>query len=471
MNFFRRLKIKYGIAHPLCMFSLLACFCLCTITILYALIFYQTAGIATAGYTPDITFGSDIELYSDILQLADVLFDAVLKSYSQVVAIGMEPLLAVLVQGSGGLVNAMLGLPLNIDATIFSVPFVMILTLSVCVLGKLLQCFECTRSFSMLTFGEIERIFGYALMVYFSCQNVIRVIYVCEKHKGTISRLFVNIPFEIAVGLVVFSICVITSFAAILTFYIIKTSMLGLQIVQLSIAFFPFTSLLFETLRSCFVIGIAILNLLFPRVGFAFNCVAFVIGCIFLTKTSSSVEYFRVIYLESLFFPYYKFRGEKKHLYRDVPYEIQKKCQNLENIIIPVFSMDKFTIKGTEVSNHEMWWMELSENTVFFYRQKPLSKKVDIISYESGEKKWYFKDNWKCLELFDLNGPEENIIRLFRKPEREISFAVSREYEAVFEAITGDMHAVDYNALKAKLTAERKRYIEKTNHEFYTAIQ
>ena len=37
MKFFRRLKTKYGIAHPLCMLSLLACLCLCAGIIIYAL--------------------------------------------------------------------------------------------------------------------------------------------------------------------------------------------------------------------------------------------------------------------------------------------------------------------------------------------------------------------------------------------------------------------------------------------------
>ena len=101
----------------------------------------------------------------------------------------------------------------------------------------------------------------------------------------------------------------------------------------------------------------AVFNLLFPKVGFAFNCTAFIIGIVFLAQTSSSVEYFRVIYLESLLIPYYRFKGEITKLYKDVPTEIRKKCANLNNIIIPVFSMERFEIDEVDVAGHEQWWM------------------------------------------------------------------------------------------------------------------
>ena len=87
------------------------------------------------------------------------------------------------------------------------------------------------------------------------------------------------------------------------------------------------------------------------------------------------------------------------------------------------------------------------------------------------DKQWYFKDNWRCLELFDLNGPEENIIKLFQKPEREIGFVVSKEYESIFKDITEGIGAKDYNALKKQLTEERQKYIQQENQAFYAAIQ
>ena len=170
----------------------------------------------------------------------------------------------------------------------------------------------------------------------------------------------------------------------------------------------------------------AVFNLLFPKVGFAFNCAAFIIGIVFLSQTSSSVEYFRVIYLESLLIPYYRFKGKITQLYKDVPTEIRKKFR---------------------------------------------SRKVETFSIGKNERKWYFKDNWKCLELFDLNGPEENIIRLFKKPERKLAFVVSREYEAIFTDVTAGMGAIDYNALKAKLTEERRIHMEKDNKAFYAITQ
>ena len=463
MRLFRRLKIKYGISHPFCVLSLLACLIFCVLIAGYALANYENTTIGNSVVAEVQT--SDIHLF------AEELFDTVIGSYSQVVAIGMEPLLAVIIHGLFSLLNAIIGMPFQTETTIFSVPEILLIACMVYIIGKLMQCFACTRSFTMLTYGEFERIFGYLMMIMISCQNVTKVIYVCEKHKSMLEVLFDGVEVEWLIALIVFWVGVFSAFAGILIFYITKTLVLGLQIMQLSVSFFPFTSRLFEVIRSSGVVFMAVFNLLFPRMGFAFNCAAFVVGIVFLSQTSSSVEYFRVIYLESLLIPYYRFKGKIGQLYKDVPFEIRKRCHDPKGMIIPVFSMEQFEIAGVDVAGHEKWWMEISEKGLSFYRRKGLSRKIESFYVPKEEKKWYYKDQWKCLELFDLNGPEENIIRLFKKPERKIAFAVSREYEGIFKEITDGIGATDYNALKAKLTEERRNYIEKENKAFYAATQ
>lgn len=465
MNFFRRLKTKYGIAHPLCMLSLLACLCLCAGILAYSLARYEVTAVTNAS-----RMVGDSVTVEAISMFVEELFDTVVRSYSQTIAIGIEPFVAVIVQGIAGLVNSVLGLPFNINATAFSLPEVLCIALIVCFISKLMQCFECTRSFAMLTIGEFERIFGYLLMIYMASQNIIRVMYVFEKHASTLKFIFGDAA-EWLTPVLIFGIGVATSFAGILVFYIIKTFVLGTQIMQLSISFFPFTSLLFEAIKSCITVVVAVFNLLFPRVGFAFNCAALIIGCVLLAQTSSSVEYFRVIYIETLLLPYYRFKGERKLLYADVPGEIRKRCKSDSGIIIPVFSMERFKICNTEVASHQKWWLEITDDALYFYHKKMFSKKIETFSMKKTERQWYFKDNWRCLELFDLNGPAENIIKLFRKPEREVGFVVSREYESIFKDIAENMGATDYSALKKQLTEERKQYIEQENKAFYAAIQ
>lgn len=465
MRLFRRLKTKYGIAHPFCVLSLLACLVFCVLIVGYALLHYEPGVTA---HEASVAGEVDTE---ELKRFGEEIFDTVIGSYSQVVAIGIEPFLAVIVHGIAGLLNAVIGMPLDIETTYFSLPEILLIAIVLYSIGKLMQCFECTRSFTMLTYGEFERIFGYLMMVVIACQNVTKIIYVCEKHRVMLENLFYGIKVEWVMAIFVFWIGLLSAFAGILIFYITKTLVLGLQIMQLSISFFPFTSLLFEVLRSSVTVAMAMFNLLFPRVGFAFNCAAFVVGIVLLSQTSSSVEYFRVIYLESLLIPYYRFKGKVTQLYKDVPTEIRKKCNGRKGIIVPVFSMDRFVIGDVNVADHEKWWMEIAEDGLNFYRKKILSRKVEYFHISKEEKKWYFKDNWKCLEIFDLNGPEENIIRLFKKPEREIAFVVSREYEAIFKEITMGMAATDYNALKTRLTEERRSYIEKENQAFYAVTQ
>lgn len=464
MNFFRRLKTKYGIAHPLCMLSLLACLCLSAFFMLRVMSRYDFSLMTEAGRMAQNISGHEFALFME------ELFDTIVRSYAQTIAIGIEPLLAVIVQGAAGLVNSLLGMPFEIGATLFSVPEVLGITIVIYCISKLMLCFECTRSFAMLTIGEFERIFGYAVMIYVAGQNIIRVMYVFEKHRMTLHALFGDTTVWLT-PVLIFIIGFITSVVGILVYFVIKTMALGTQIMQLSVAFFPFTSFLFEVMRSSLVVAAVVFNLLFPRVGFAFNCVGIIIGCVLLAQTSNSVEYFRVIYIETILLPYYRFKGKKEQLYLDVPSEIRKKCKSKDNIILPVFSMERFKIGNREIGSHEKWWLEITEDALCFYKKKALSGKVDTFSMKKEDKQWYFKDNWRCLELFDLNGPEENIIKLFQKPEREIGFVVSKEYESIFKDITEGIGAKDYNALKKQLTEERQKYIQQENQAFYAAIQ
>ncbi len=462
MKLFRRLKTKYGISHPLCVLSLLACLVLCVCVVNITLSDHNTITVSQSAGTVDT---------EQLSSFSEEIFDTVIYSYSQAVAIGIEPLLAVIIHGAAGLLNAMIGMPLNINNTVFSLPEVLMIAILLYSVGKLMQCFECTRSFTMITFGEFERLFGYAMLVTSACHNVVKIMYVCDKYTSLFYALFGQGFAEVAIALFVFWVGVITSFAGILIFYTTKTLVFGLQIMQLSISFFPFTSLLFEVLRSSVTVIMAVFNLLFPKMGFAFNCAAFILGLILLSQTSSSVEYFRVIYIESMLIPYYRYRGKSTALYKDVPTEIRKKCQNSHGMILPVFAMNSFSVGDIQISSHDKWWMEITDEGLFFYRKKRFSRKVESFYILKNDKKWYFKDNWRCLELFNLDGPEENIIRLFCKPEREIVFVVSREYETVFGEITDGVGATDYNALKRKLTDERRKYIEEENKAFYAITQ
>lgn len=465
MRLLRRMKTKYGISHPLCLLSLTACICFCAFIIIYTLDNYnETSSVSMARFTGGITL-------QEFMLFAEEIFDTVIESYSQVIAIGIEPILAVILQGGAGLINSVLGMPLDIQSTMFSMPYILLIAMIIYSIGKFMQCFECTRSFTMLTYGEFERLFGYITMIVISCQNVVKVIYVCEKHKNVLCNMFPGNNSEVFIGLFAFLIGAGSAFVGILVFYMIKTLVLGLQIMQLSISLFPFTSLVFEMLRSSLVVMSSIFNLLLPRVGFAFNTVAFILGVLFLAQTSSSVEYFRVIYLESLLIPFYRFRGDYIQLYKDVPLEIRKWCKDKQGIIVPVFSVGKFKVGGKEIANHEKWWMEVAEEKLNFYRRRFMSQRVEKIQIPLDVKKWYFKENMRCLELFDLNGPEENIIRLFKKPKQECCFVVSKEYEAIYKDIVNEMKAVDYNAVKAQLTKERKEYIEKENKAYYALTQ
>lgn len=462
MKLFRRLKTKYGISHPLCVLSLLACLVLCVCIVSITFSNHNTIAVSQSAGMVDT---------EQLSSFGEEIFDTVIHSYSQVVAIGIEPLLAVIIHGGAGLFNAMIGMPLDISNTVFSLPEVLVVAMLLYSVAKLMQCFECTRSFTMITYGEFERLFGYAMLVVSASHNVVKIMYVCDKYTSMFYALFGQELAEAAIVIFVLVIGIITSFAGILIFYITKTLVFGLQIMQLSVSFFPFTSLLFEVLRSSVTVIMAVFNLLFPKMGFAFNCAAFIFGLILLSQTSSSVEYFRVIYIESLVIPYYRYRGKGSSLYKDVPSEIRKKCKNSHGMILPVFAMDSFTIGDVQISSHDKWWMEIAEEGLFFYRKKHLSRKVESFHILKSEKKWYYKDNWRCLEIFNLDGPEENIIRLFSKPQREIVFAVSREYETVFREITDGVGATDYNALKKKLTDERRQYIEEENKAFYAITQ
>ena len=466
MRLWRRLQTKYGITHPFCVLSLLACLVFCVLVVGYSLIANNDSSVILSQAETVTEVNSD-----ELRMFGEELFDAVIGSYSQVVAIGIEPLLAVILQGIAGLVNAAIGMPFHMETSYFSIPEILLIVLLVYAIGKFMQCFECTRSFTMLTFGEFERIFGYMMMIFISCRNVTKIIYVCRKYSDVLRAISGEMPLEIFTAMIVFIVGFISAFMGIAIFYITKTMVLGLQILQLSISFLPFTSLFFEVLRSSATITVAVFNLLFPRVGFAFNCAAFILGIVLLSQTSSSVEYFRVMYLESILIPYYRFKGQVDHLYKEVPVEICKKCKDRSNLIVPVFSMEHFKIDEIDVANHEKWWMEITEERLYFYRKINFSRKVEMFSIEKDAKKWYYRDNWKCLELFDLNGPRENIIRLFHKPEPEIAFAVSREYETIFKEITEGMCATDYVALKEALTKERRKYLEQEKKAFYAAIQ
>ena len=93
MRLMRRMKSKYGITHPLCLLSILACVCFCTIIILHTFLRYADSTTDTFNYV-----NGDVDV-REVMAFLEEISDTIIRSYSQVIAIGIEPVLAVLLEG------------------------------------------------------------------------------------------------------------------------------------------------------------------------------------------------------------------------------------------------------------------------------------------------------------------------------------------------------------------------------------
>ena len=94
MRLFRRLKTKYGITHPFCVLSLLACLVFCGLITGYMLKHYIPVSDA-ARMVENANVNTE-----ELQAFGEEVFDTLIGSYAQAVAIGIEPLLAVIVSSS-----------------------------------------------------------------------------------------------------------------------------------------------------------------------------------------------------------------------------------------------------------------------------------------------------------------------------------------------------------------------------------
>ena len=289
------------------------------------------------------------------------------------VAVSCEPFTALLFLGIIENINHLCGNPLNMMSTPAGNPIVLLVITIFFIVSKLMKSNETTQIFGIVTLGELEKYLGLVFILVLGVLNV----------TGLTAEAAVAVAYAAAPGMeavagpewiTVFSVgwSIFLSVMSIVVFFIMKTVMSGLEVIQMSLSFIPGSALFFEIMKSLFAIFLVTVNVICPPLGIAFNIIVFIIGCFLFKLCYKATRYFEHIYVKPLF---RRIKGFDPHISlvsKKFPKKLKKYCENMQfeyQTAIPVYTI-KY-LGEEKVKRYDKWWLVSDHKTnAYSYNQE-----------------------------------------------------------------------------------------------------
>lgn len=392
-------------------------------------------------YAAEVPVGQTIA--SIAMQVVGTSVASFAGSYASLVGVSCEPFAALLFIGILENINRWIGSPFQMMETPLSNLWVLLVVAVFFAISKVLKANEATQILGTITLGELEKFTGLAFVIVIGIMNVTGLTTVAIQAAGADSAAsgggFVG----------VLTACLSLFFAliSVVVFFIIKTVMKGLEVIQMSLSFIPGVTLVIEILKTVITCFIIFVNIVCPPLGIAINLVVFIICCFLFKHCYNASKYFQKIYVRPLL---RLVRGFDPHIplvIRKLPRKMKKEYANKElpDMIIPIYPLKYY---GEEkVSKYERWYMISDERSTCFKKYRMFKKAYRLIECkESARTPVYLKKGLWYFEIFHYIDTQDNLAKKF--PRKEYSFVFSKEYYYRHEEILFKSGLVDYELLK-----------------------
>lgn len=407
-----------------------------------------TGGLLSATFAPMTVAAADVPASQTIADITKQVVGTSVASfagtYATLVGVSCEPFSALLFIGILENVNRWIGSPFEIAPTPMSNLWVLLVVAVFFAISKLLKANEATQILGMVTLGELEKYTGLVFIIVIGIMNVTGLTSVSVQAAG------LGASSGGGGGIVAVLSGILSVFFAIISivvFFIIKTVMKGLDVLQMTLTFIPGVTLVVEVLKTVVTCTIIFVNIICPPLGIAINFIIFIICCLLFKKCYLATKYFKKIYVKPLL---RLIRGYDPHIplvMKKLPRKFRKAYagKELPDVFIPIYPL-KY-LGEAKVTKHEPWYMIVEEKRVFVKKYRAFKKQpVSIEFVDSTNTPVYLK---KCLwyfEIFHYIDTQENLNKRF--PRKEYSFVYSKEYYYRMEEILFRSGMTDYNVLK-----------------------
>ena len=420
-----------------------------------------SASSDATGIAENITLSESETLSTLTDKILGNSISSIAGGYASVVAISCEPFSALLFLGIIETINRWCGYPLDMLSTPAGNPIVLLVIAIFWAVSKFMKSNETTQIFGMVTLGELEKYLGLAFILILGVLNVTGISTgVMDAVLSAASPERAATPSG-ATWITIVSIVwsVILSIMSVAVFFIMKTVMSGIDVLQVSLSFIPGSAFIFETCKTLFALFLITVNVICPPLGIALNIIIFIIGCILFKICYRAVRYFKSIYFRPLFKRIKGFDPQMPLVSNKLPKRIRKYCQaqGLDiKLAIPVYPL-KY-LGEEKVRKYDRWWLMNDGETTFYIRKRAGKKKVRKLSFEQsyGAPIYLRKGLWSY-EIFSYLPNEDNLNKKF--PKKAFSFALSMEYLYKADEIMQITGFENYNLIREanKLTKRQQR--------------
>lgn len=425
--------------------------------IVFCVFFGMTGGFLLSEFSPTYVYAAEPVATGETIWLItqNIVGTSVAGfagTYSSLVGVSCEPFAALLFIGIIENVNRWIGSPFAMMETPLGNIWVLLVVAIFFAISKLMKSNEATQILGIVTLGELERFTGLAFIIVIGIMNITGLTSVEIHAAGTDGVISAGGIAGVISGI----LSVLFAIMSIVVFFIIKTVMKGLDIIQMSLTFIPGITLVVEVLKTVITFSVIFVNIVCPPLGIAINIIIFIICCFLFKYCYRATKYFKAIYVKPFIRMIRGFKPQIPLLVKRIPRKFRKYYKNKElpEIMIPIYSL-KY-VGEVKVKKYQKWFF-IVENGCTSFKKMRLFKKnpLEIVCTGSDINPVYIRKGLRFFEVFHYIDTNENLAKKY--PKKDFSFVYSKEYFYRFDEIVAKSGLTDYEVLRQARKAEKEQ--------------
>ena len=381
--------------------------------------------------------------------LLNEIFTESLRNYASVIPDLVEPVLSVAVKGILYLVNAFFGNRFDYpDYYYVPVPLILI-CIGLFLVGKLFSSVSFSKSIAMILYSRLEILLSLVLLFVRAYQNFKMADYIFSTHRSSLPETgLYYILFVLVLPIFFLMVSLVTWFFVSCMWY----AALG---YQQNFMQYPFVTFFTEVIRTLLYFLLFAVSVAFPLYGYPIWGVILATAILLYPDCKKMLDYF--YFQDILTFRYTVMDRGKPVVHeskRYIPGELRKKLP--DHPFCVGFLIRKSPKKKSRVRTFDKVFVTVENGFLTLYYKTFYGMKFRKVEYPKAE--YFFTEGSENYTIFTIDGPKEEIVHLFKRPERDFVINVSKANTESFLKITGELQAIDYEELSRELMKDRVLY-------------
>jgi len=332
--------------------------------------------------------------------------------------------------------------------------YVIVLCFGIFLVGKLFSSVSFSKSVAMILYSRLEIVLSLVLILIRSYLNYKEADYLYRTKYG--DRILAgNISEYFSYIICVYAMTFVFLLLSLIAWYFVSCFWFAAFGYQQNFLQYPFMSFFGEIIKTLIYFILLGISIFIPVYAFPIWGAMVIVTIILYPKCNKMLQYFYfqdIVTFRYMILDRGKIRSHTGTMY--IPKELKAMYPGQNMCVAFMIRKDRFP--ELPFRKFDKVFVTYKENQLVIYGKSFFGK--HFREYQIPKSEYFYIVGHENFAVFTIDGPKEEIIHLFKRPNKDFCIYISKACETGFTEIVNRLNAVDYESLSAELLKNRKLY-------------